>query len=515
MQMKTKLHNIITTNKTNFYNIIKRDFPQQFVDIMQIDGKNFSEKCYVYLFGRTNNCSVCNNPTKFENFFYGYKKTCCRKCASIVGLNSIKQKFKVDNVSSLPHIKQKKKATCLQRYNVENPFQLETVKRKSRKTMLQRFGVEFPSQAADVQQKIQASFRRSFYQNLISNHNLNQKVQPLFSEQEYITTDRYNQYKFRCLKCDNTFHDHIDGGHLPRCQLCYPVNKGSIAKQEIYDYVVSIIDPSLVQRNVRHVIKGELDIYIPSLNIAIEYDSFYYHRYPLVDKNYHLTKTEQCETLGIHLLHIFEDEWMSKQLIVQRKLQSILVKLPSTVYARKCIVRSIDAKTASTFLTEHHIQGAGNGSIRVGAFHENILVAVMTFGKNRISLGQKSTPFIFELSRFAGNQRIVGIFNKMLQYFIKNHGPKKIISYADRRFSFSNSTIYSKSNFMLVSKTVPNYWYFKCGYSTKYHRFTFRKDVLKAKLPIFDPTLSGYANMQINGYDKIFDCGSLKYELSL
>jgi hypothetical protein len=44
-----------------------------------------------------------------------------------------------------------------------------------------------------------------------------------------------------------------------------------------------------------------------------------------------------------------------------------------------------------------------------------------------------------------------------------------------------------------------------------YHRFSFRKDQLPKKLSTFDPALTEWENMQLNGYDRVWDCGNLKY----
>lgn len=75
--------------------------------------------------------------------------------------------------------------------------------------------------------------------------------------------------------------------------------------------------------------------------------------------------------------------------------------------------------------------------------------------------------------------------------------------------------MYSDNNFELVSITTPNYWYIdKKKYLKRYHRFNFRKSELIKKLKFFDNTLSEWENMQLNGYDRIWDCGNLKYELN-
>jgi len=135
----------------------------------------------------------------------------------------------------------------------------------------------------------------------------------------------------------------------------------------------------------------------------------------------------------------------------------------------------------------------------------------MTFGKRRISLGKKSSiKDEYELLRFATNTKIVGIASKLLNYFIKTYNPIKITTYADKRYSIGN--LYEKIKFMKKSDSSPNYWYFIDGGNKIWHRFSFRKDQLYKKLPIFDQNLSEWENMKNNGYDRIWDCGNILYE---
>jgi len=50
-------------------------------------------------------------------------------------------------------------------------------------------------------------------------------------------------------------------------------------------------------------------LYIPSLNLAFEFDGLYSHSSQFKKKDYHLKKTEECKKAGIKLIHVFEDEW--------------------------------------------------------------------------------------------------------------------------------------------------------------------------------------------------------------
>jgi very-short-patch-repair endonuclease len=269
--------------------------------------------------------------------------------------------------------------------------------------------------------------------------------------------------------------------------------------------------------NDRKILNGlELDIYIPKFKLAIEFDGIIWHSEFIGNKSpdYHLIKTEVCNRKGIKLLHIFENEWIKKQDIVKSKIKYALNNNTKTIFARKCIIEETPLSIKNAFLNKYHIQGDDKSQIAVGAYFDNVLVAVMTFGNKRIALGSKSSnKDEYEMYRFCtGDASVIGIGGKLLSYFIKTYNPKKIISYADRRWSGKNS-FYEKIQFKLDSITRPNYWYFnlKDPY-VLYHRFGFRKSELIKKLERYDPNLTEWQNMQLNGYDRIWDCGNFKYE---
>lgn len=83
--------------------------------------------------------------------------------------------------------------------------------------------------------------------------------------------------------------------------------------------------------NVRTVLSEgkELDIYIPSKNLAIEFNGDYWHMNPrLYDESYYnpqsqctakekweydKLKQEECQTLGIKLMVVWEYDWIHSQ----------------------------------------------------------------------------------------------------------------------------------------------------------------------------------------------------------
>jgi hypothetical protein len=263
---------------------------------------------------------------------------------------------------------------------------------------------------------------------------------------------------------------------------------------------------------------NEVDILLPVHNIAIEYDGLYYHSEFSGKKTrqYHLNKTKQCEDKGITLIHIFEDEWTFKKDIVKQRLLHIAGKSEYKTYARKCTVKEITATVKNAFINRYHIQGEDKSKVNIGLYDErDELVSVMTFSSMRQALGHKNdNDKHFELSRFATKGNVIGAASKLMQFFIRNYQPKQIISYADRRWTSGiKETLYDKIGFKKVGETSPNYWYTK-GYHKRSHRFNFTKHKIVSKLG-GDAALTEVQNMVNMGWDRIWDCGSFKYQMCL
>jgi len=219
-----------------------------------------------------------------------------------------------------------------------------------------------------------------------------------------------------------------------------------------------------------------------------------------------------CYKNDIFLIHIFEDEWINKKDILKSKLRNLFGVIDTVIYARKCIRLPVSRKVAYDFLTENHLQGGDVSSIRLGAFVDNTLVSVFTLSKPRLALRGNINDGM-ELSRFSvlKNHRVIGIFSKFLSYIKVNYSDiSNIYSYADARYVNKNANVYLSNGFEFHSLSNPNYWYTKY-YKVREHRFNYRKNVLSKKLDKFNPRFSEWENMQINGYDRIWDCGNYKY----
>ena len=266
----------------------------------------------------------------------------------------------------------------------------------------------------------------------------------------------------------------------------------------------------IILKNNRTVISPlELDIYLPELKLAFEFNGLYWHCEINKDNNYHQNKTNLCESNGIHLVHIYEDDWIYKQDIIKSRILNLLGK-SNKIYARKCDVREISFKESKNFLVENHIQGYSISKINTGLYYNNELVSLMTFGKLRKNLGQVSKDGSYELLRFCNklNNTVIGGANKLLKYFENTHQPKDIISYADRSWTMNNgNTLYDKLGFNFMHISQPCYFYIMN--KKRQNRFKYRKDIL-VKMG-YDKNKSEHEIMLQQNIFKIYNSGNLKF----
>ena len=98
--------------------------------------------------------------------------------------------------------------------------------------------------------------------------------------------------------------------------------------------------------------------------------------------------------------------------------------------------------------------------------------------------------------------------SKLLNYFIKEHQPKKLTTLVDRRYD--QGDLYKELGFEFINNSKTNYFYFKPSEMIKYYRFKFRKDVLIKQG--FDESKTEFQIMAERGYLRIYDCGHMKFE---
>lgn len=290
---------------------------------------------------------------------------------------------------------------------------------------------------------------------------------------------------------------HLTGSKCPRCRL----NKFELS---IINYLESIgvCDYVLYDRSTLNGL--ELDIFIPSKNLAIECNGVYWHSYgslETVEQKYkHHSKATRCYDASIKLLQIFENEWHEKGDIV-RSIISSAIGISIPLYARQCRLERRDAECLRRFFNSSHMQGFKPSNVNYCLVAGNEVVACLTFNKH--------SKYVWEMGRYANclNTTVVGGLSRTFRAFVREHSPESIVSYADRRFFTGNA--YSNVGFRLDGVTAPNYKYVKNG--KLYSRQNFQKHKINSKLSHFNADLTEAENMFNNGYRRIWDAGNWRW----
>ncbi len=296
-------------------------------------------------------------------------------------------------------------------------------------------------------------------------------------------------------------NNHLKGAGCPKC-----TNIISSYELEIQNFLNNNNIEFMASN--RSIIKPyELDIIIPQYNLAIEFNGQYWHSEQMLKKNnksnsYHKMKTDMCKHAGYQLLTIFESEWVNNKDIIKSIILNKCKQIKTKYHGRKCIVKLVNKNAAKMFFESNHIQGYSNGQ-NIGLYYNNILVSCITFSKYKNS---------YNLIRFVNKKYTIvhGAFGKLLKYFINTTSFDTIFTFADRRYF--EGDVYSLNGFKFVHDVSPSYYYFKTG-NELLHKRNYQHKRLSVKLNNYDNNLTEYQNMLNHNYNRIWDCGKIKYEL--
>lgn len=285
------------------------------------------------------------------------------------------------------------------------------------------------------------------------------------------------------------------------CPKCGRVNNGvSGAEKSLFDFIKDLCSDAIPGHKLDT--RKELDIFIPSKNVAIEFDGLYYHSEKFKKADYHKASTDYCQSIGIRLVHVFEDEWALNPELVKNRLRAIL-GFQTKIGARQCEVKDVSSADAKAFLQANHSQRSGPvPRERKGLYYKGALIALMTFGANRFK--QPGDLPQYEVFRYCSTNLVVGGFSKLLKACTEGLPECDIYSYSDRRWSYGD--VYSKNGFTHVHRTEPGMFWFK--QLERSNREKFMKHKLQALWPeIYDPDKTADQMCREKGYMKIYDCG--------
>lgn len=425
--------------------------------------------------------------------------------------NTIEQKYGVDNPAKSKEIREKIRETNKNKYGSHSFLQSEVFKnilkemlpeiiKKGRDTVIKKYGVEYYFQSEDYRLKMKdyAYTRTEQYKARVL-ENMNSYI-----GEEYLLVKKDDGFvTIQHKKCGNVFDLVMSTlhGRIKRnaelCKICNPFYKSSSSHEdEIFEFVSQFSDFYRSDKEVCY--PYEIDMVSKKKNLCIEMNGIWWHSDTHKPKYYHKIKSDICNISGFTLLHVWEDWWRLKKEITKSIILGHL-GLHNKLYARKCNIKPISWLEAKSFTDKCHIQGHRNFKLGYGLYYENNLVQIMTFSESKE--GE------WEIMRSCSelNTTIIGGFSRLLNRFVTENRPKKIVSFVLRDL-FTGSS-YVNYGFTLENTTEPGYYWV----NSNYHRLS-RNSCQKWKL--LKAGFKGDTEDQImkeRGYHKIYNSGNLKF----
>lgn len=431
------------------------------------------------------------------------------------------------NIFQLTEIKEKSKETCLRKYNVPFSGQCEEIRNKQKLTNLERYGFEYSSMNPIIKDKVLKTNLEKFGVKNILLLSENKEKAIINREKNWISSiiAKYNNLNFinfdmikKLIKIECKDHNHIFEISIQNfylrnlvktelCTICNPIGSHSSSgyEKQLSEFIKDNY-PNVITNTKRIISPLELDIYIPELKLAFEFNGIWWHNEINKDKNYHLNKTKMCENRGVQLIHIFEDDWNHKQDIIKSMILNKLDKTKNKIYANDTEIKEIkNINLVRSFLEKNHIQGFVGSKVQVGLFYNNELVSLIIFGNRK---GKRIINNEYELLRFCNklNTEVIDGLSTLFNYFIKTYNPTEIITYADR--SISQGESYEKLGFFLIETISPNYSYVIDN--VKQSRYNYKKTILIKEG--FDPEKTEHEIMLERKIYRIYNSGQLKYK---
>jgi hypothetical protein len=499
----------------------------------------------------------CNNQVKFKNSTLGYYNYCSNRCVGIdpnvIKLKEQKslEKFGTKTPAQSKEVKDKSMKTNQERYGHNSAMCLLETQDKSKKTLLKNYGVDNPGKSLEIVQRRVESFKLSDYKESYrktslkkygvdhpwSNKDIHSKTIDFFyasyksrvESKIDITRFKFRGFQrristsllFHCSECDRQFdiltyqfYYRMNSG-VNICTNCFPISENaSISQIEVYNFIKRNYNGEVILDCKNIINPYEIDIYLPDLELGFEFNGVWWHSEKFKGENYHLKKYEISNLNGVHLITIWEDDWVTNREICESFILNKLGKTQNRIYARKCEIKEISYNDSKGFLDSNHLQGDCKSSIRIGLFNNEELVSLMTFSKLRLPLQRqernRKKESHYELTRFCNkiNSNVIGGASKLMRYFTKKYLPIQIETYSDNLIS--NGGLYEVLGFKYSHTSKPGYWYVIDGIRS--HRFNWRKQKLIEMGYNIDKTEEEI--MSELGYYRIYNAGNKKWILN-
>ena len=154
------------------------------------------------------------------------------------------------------------------------------------------------------------------------------------------------------------------------------------------------------------------------------------------------------------MIHIFEDEYLNKEHLVKSKLETILGYYENKILllSVQCTIQKIEVNIAKNFFDEYAFNKPANAGLYVGAYYKDELVYVISFSETKTGWHIKDMVDNIKY-------RVPNIKKYIIEYFIENHHPEKIIALVDRRWNCLGDSVLEEIGFKIEKIIRPSSWF--------------------------------------------------------
>jgi very-short-patch-repair endonuclease len=181
------------------------------------------------------------------------------------------------------------------------------------------------------------------YQKVISQYG-----QGWLSIKDRIDFLRYKKYIF------------VPNNQLPLIQNYKTLYRSSKTEKKIVAAIRKQYSGAIIENTKQIISPYELDIYLPDVKLAIEYNGLFWHSTKnSTSEDYHLMKSLRCREKGIRLIHIYEFEDFKKQLSLLLNLLNGIDNYPDDDFNKNNLIKDIPTPQVIYNENGYIIYGAG------------------------------------------------------------------------------------------------------------------------------------------------------------
>ena len=392
---------------------------------------------------------------------------------------------------------EKSKQTWLEKYGTDNPQELSQIRNKIKQTNIEKYGYACYLNTPEQKKS------RARQDNIKTYNNFNRFANyctPIFTLEQWLA-DTKASFEWKLTKTGETYEARY-WGYAPHGRFQH-----SLLERTIHELLESW-GCGFITSDRQTISPKELDIFIPSANIAIECNGEFFHSDQRLGRNYHDEKRKECESNNIQLLQFFGWEIQRRPKAVKSVIKNALKLNSYKIHARKTKVCQVPSLYARKFYEKYHIHGFCGASVHYGLSLNGKIVQMLSIGTARFEKNCNDKEIIRSATIY--NFNVIGGLSKLISVARKDFLNCDIHTYVDLA-CFSGKG-YEASGFVYQHTTPPSYYYFKGERYPIYSRYQTQKHKLKKLLGSeFDPSKTEQENMKAVGYYKVFRCSHKHY----